>query len=159
MDVLALDLCGKIFSDCVERPYIPLYYVLDYEPYKLALGKITPQTFSHGSIKQWLKKKSTFISFKDTLIDMIRFHKMNLNIEAISESDWMTYIPENEEIALYVKDVIRGGGQELQYNWFPVLEKDNKQNLILLTKTVDIVDAILHLELLETLIEKHDINL
>ena len=128
MEALAPELCQKIFEDWVERPYIPLCQMLQYDLYKVCLFELSchegvPETQEH--VRHWLSKTDTFFQFKRNVMDMVQLHKLSINVEAINEEEWMTYVPTSDVIVLQKYDWLRGGTLELEYDWF----KQDETNL------------------------------
>ena len=120
MDALPPELCQKIFEDWVERPYIPLCRMLQYDLYKLCLFELS----FHGGIpdtkeqvRSWLKEINTFQHFKRNVTDMTELHQLHINLKAINEEDWVTYVPTNEDIVLQKYDWLKGGTLELKDHW------------------------------------------
>ena len=114
------ELLRKLYEDLVEKPYIPLSQVLTYELYKICL----PVPGLRDNIKEWLSLTSTFQQFRQNVLDMIDKHQLSINIDAINEEDWKTYVVTNDIIISYLDDWRRGGTVEIIYDWSNASNRD-----------------------------------
>ena len=113
MDKLSPELCQKVFNDLVERPYIPLSYMLKYEPYRMALFHLNyyecsvPKTLKQ--VRTWITDPDTFHHFKRELISIVELYHIDINLEAINETDWIRFVTTNDRIVYEKFDWLRGG--------------------------------------------------
>lgn len=120
MDVLPPELCQKVFEDWVERPYLPLQCMLEYEVYRVSLFNLTYDRGVPGTLEQvrdWLNESNTFFRFKKEVSDTIGIHELNINVEALTEEDWMTHVPTNDVIVTEKFHWLKGGCIELRHDW------------------------------------------
>lgn len=119
MDVLSGDLCKKVFTDFVEKPFISLYHIVNYELYKLCLfHTMLPCQFgSRQQILDWLCEDNTFNLFKTFVITVVKTDDINICIDGITREEWNIHVADNESVVKVLEDWARGGGFEIHYQW------------------------------------------
>lgn len=104
--VLTAEMCQKLFDDVVEDVYVPLRFILRYEPYRYALFAIAAKAESWTSrkdMKAWMTLQSTFELFKQQLVDQ------GTNLKGIIYDEWLECVVNEEPVLYQVDDWRRGG--------------------------------------------------
>lgn len=119
MDVLSEEFCKKVYTDFVEKPFISLYHILNYELYILCLfHTMLPCQFgSRQQILDWLRQDNTFNLFKTFVITVVKTDDVNICLDGITREEWDIYVVDNESVVQTLEDWKRGGGIEIRYQW------------------------------------------